>query len=327
MEEKKNELSIHFSNIEIETFAFDGIVRRKNEKNHIVSFEAYPAASNKHKNIIAKSALHSITYYSGIILDKKGQRRQLIGYLKGELGYQINNSGILNGRKEPKTIFEIEQITKDVIELILPEFRWLTKQQLPEVLKLGFLGRLGGYNNFTLSNLNTWLTNYHTSIVDVLIEQRTFESAKAQEPKKELTAEEQEERKEKLLISQIEMLKSILNNPYLVKGLEESNEGNELKTVFGESLSKYLYQRGYNLNLAFDYLLSKGLVNPKENEIQQLMEKQVLKVSAVFKLNPPEEIANKYKSIYAKNDFMNSLILKLIEEKENLKFIERIENE
>lgn len=294
------------------------IVRR--DSKEIVVCDIFPSAGLEEKEIVLQSTYYSTSFFRSICKNENGHGKAMRSHLEHEIGYILNSSSILTGMKtEVMHYTQVKAIVELIILEVLPKATWLTKRQLPIIMRKGFLGQLTQYRSFSIGNLIDWIESYRQIIHPVLFNQSQYQGSKLEQPKKELTVEEKIKHNEKVLKSQLNIIKLILNNPYV---FEKKELGSKLKDHFKEGLQRYLFSKKYNLNLAFDYLLKKGLIGVMENEIEDIAKTKSVQV--LEGLTPPDDVANKYKMIYAKNEYMSGIILELIENKKGKDFIDKI---
>lgn len=286
----------------------------------IINHDIFPNAKINEREIVAQSSYHSTSLFKSICNNENGHAAIVRGYLKNELRYQLSLFPIITGMKQDcMTEPQLDIVVELIIKEILPKATWLSKRQFPVIIQKGFMGQLSEYKKFSIANLADWIEAYRISIKPILFKQMQYQGAKLEQPKKELTEEEKIKHIQNILKNQLNIIKLILNNPYV---FEEKQLGSQLKDHFKQGLQRYLASKKYNLNLAFDYLLDKGLINPNENEIDKIAKGKSVQV--LEGLNPPEVVVNKWKLIYAKNEYMSGVILQLIETEKGKEFIDKI---
>lgn len=299
------------------SFTSSGI---KESKQVETNYDTFPQAKHSDRIIITQSKFFSSSLYKEIIINND---KEMKIYFILEIKYCINSSKRWSGGGvQSRTPAEWSEVAEDILG-ILQDFPWMTKQQFPVIMKMGMSGRLNKYTEYThysLLNLINWIKAYYDKVVPILMKQTQYEFIKKNPPKLELTKEQKKEKEAKDLVNQLNMLRAMLKNPYAYIQKEKNTE---LKEYFAKSLKSYWYRNGYALNIAFDYLLEKDLINPKKGEMDLLFSKQTVFGFEEGTIKPSDATVHAAKWVHAKNEYMSNLMRELMESEKNIELAEK----
>ena len=321
----KNEIILTGNKIQTISYYFEkdgnGNIVRNSDVN-IKSYDIFPSATEQEKEIVVQSANYSISLFKSICQDFEGTSSMLKSHLRHELGYLINSSHSISGIRLRMNLQQIDDVLNRIIKYVLPNSKWLTKSQFTTIMEMGFCKQLTNYNNFSIPNFIDWVEEYRKRVNPVLFKQMQYKGVKRLESYKDSAGAKKTLSSKEILANQMEMFKMLLNNPYI---FDKKKLGEKLKDQFKITLQKHLFRTGSNFNLVFDFFIKNELILPKENEIETIAEQKEIQGLVLVNLLAPEHILNKYKLIYAKNEYISQLILDLIEGDKIASFLSKLE--